>query len=285
MKSYTPLRYPGGKAKIYQFVHKLISDNFSSTPEYAEPYSGGFGLGLKLLLNGHVSKVYINDLDSNIYSFWYSVFYDTDNLINLINNTNISVEEWKNQRQIYLDQTSPFLCKGFATFFLNRTNRSGILNARPIGGFDQTGNYKIDCRFNKKNLISLIELLSTYKDKVELYNLDGLSFIEHIEKKDSNILLYLDPPYVLRGRELYKNSFTSENHISLRTALEKLTKPWFLTYDEADLIETLYGNMNIQKYKISYSLQSKRQSNEIIVFSDKIAKYDLSLLHKTQNSD
>lgn len=280
MHSYTPLRYPGGKAKIYRFVSKLISSNFPFKPEYAEPYSGGFGLGLKLLLKEKVSKVYINDLDINIYSFWYSVFHDTQSLISLIRNSKISVEEWKIQRAIFFDSNASVLQKGFATFYLNRTNRSGILNARPIGGLNQAGNYKIDCRFNKDNLISLIEKIAGYRDRIELSNLEGLDFIRYIENNKSDVLLYLDPPYVLRGRELYKNSFTETDHKNLQSALINLTTPWFLTYDDNTLIEDLYSSMDIKKFAITYSVQSKRKSNEIIVFSNKIPFYDLSLLKK-----
>src|SRR5690554_3362722 len=236
MISYTPLRYPGGKGKLYPFVKKIIENNYENKPAYAEPYAGGFGLGMKLLINEKVSRVYINDLDFSIYVFWKEIIENTENFIEKIINTNIDINEWKKQKEIYHNPNVSYLEKGFATFFLNRTNRSGIMSAGPIGGYNQNGNYKIDCRFNKKNLVDLIRKISELKDKIFISNMDGKDFLKYVDKLENNVLIYLDPPYVEKGKDLYINSFTKKDHTDLSKVIKDLKNNWFLTYDDNPLI-------------------------------------------------
>ncbi|MDY0118900.1 MAG: DNA adenine methylase [Bacilli bacterium] len=274
MISYTPLRYPGGKGKLYPFVKKIIENNYENKPAYAEPYAGGFGLGMKLLINEKVSRVYINDLDFSIYVFWKEIIENTENFIEKIINTNIDINEWKKQKEIYHNPNVSYLEKGFATFFLNRTNRSGIMSAGPIGGYNQNGNYKIDCRFNKKNLVDLIRKISELKDKIFISNMDGKDFLKYVDKLENNVLIYLDPPYVEKGKDLYINSFTKKDHTDLSKVIKDLKNNWFLTYDDNPLIEELYKDIGIEKFDIKYSVQTKRTAKEIIVFSPKLKVED-----------
>lgn len=270
MRSYTPLRYPGGKAKLYNFAVDLIDKNFKEKPEYIEAFVGGAGLAMKLLLNNKVSKIYINDLDDYIYSFWYSVLNNTNEFIDLIKTTPVNITEWKNQKDIYLNNKSTTLEKGFALFYLNRTNRSGIIKAGPIGGYNQAGNYKIDCRFNKNNLIQIIENIAAKKDKIILANMDGKDFVKLYDKKSSNSLIYLDPPYVLKGKELYHNSFLHNDHITLYNSIKALKNAWFVTYDDHKLIKEIYKDFRLEKFEINYTVQTKRVAKEVAIFSPKL---------------
>ena len=182
--SYSPLRYPGGKSSIFSLVSEIIKANSLQRTMYAEPFAGGCGLALSLLYNGLISEMYINDIDRGIWSFWNNVLNHVDQFVDLIRSADVSVDEWHNQRNILEneDQHSDFDV-GFASFFLNRTNRSGIIkNAGVIGGYNQTGNYKIDCRFNKEDLINKIVRINKYRRRIKLYNLDAIKFIQHCEK-------------------------------------------------------------------------------------------------------
>lgn len=267
MKSSTPLRYPGGKTKLYKYVEKMIIDNFENPPIYCEPYSGGFGIGIKLLLNNRVSKVYINDIDNAIYSFWYSILNHKNEFVDMIINTPVTIEEWRIQKAIYLSSDATVLQKGFATFFLNRTNRSGILKAGPIGGYSQNGNYKIDCRFVKKPLIDLIESIYERRADIHVSALDGKEFIKQIDSNENNAFIYLDPPYVEKGEELYINAFNNKDHVDLANVVKTLKNKWFVTYDNVPLIHELYKEYHTKIFDISYTVQTKRVANEIAVFS------------------
>lgn len=273
MISKSPLRYPGGKVKLYPFMEQLIRQNTVDPPIYVEPFAGGAGLALELLFNGNVERIMINDLDPAIYSFWYSItneetFYS---FINRVNEVDININEWKIQKDIYMHQDiHNKLELGFATFFLNRCNRSGILKAGPIGGQKQNGNYRIDCRFNKDRLIPLLRKIYDNRNRIDVTNLNAEEFIEYIDMNYDNLFIYLDPPYVDKGYQLYKNSFTKEDHVSLSKKIKKLKNKWFVTYDNTDLIKELYSDCKTEIFNIQYSAGSKRVENEIAVYSDSI---------------
>lgn len=273
MISKSPLRYPGGKVKLYPFMEQLIRQNTVDPPIYVEPFAGGAGLALELLFNGNVERIMINDLDPAIYSFWYSItneetFYL---FINRVNEVDININEWKIQKDIYMHQDiHNKLELGFATFFLNRCNRSGILKAGPIGGQKQNGNYRINCRFNKDRLIPLLRKIYDNRNRIDVTNLNAEEFIEYIDMNYDNLFIYLDPPYVDKGYQLYKNSFTKEDHVSLSKKIKKLKNKWFVTYDNTDLIKELYSDCKTEIFNIQYSAGSKRVENEIAVYSDSI---------------
>lgn len=273
MISKSPLRYPGGKVKLYPFMEQLIRQNTVDPPIYVEPFAGGAGLALELLFNDNVERIMINDLDPAIYSFWYSITSEeTFHLfINRVNEVDININEWKIQKDIYMHQDiHNKLELGFATFFLNRCNRSGILKAGPIGGQKQNGNYRIDCRFNKNRLIPLLRKIYDNRNRIDVTNLNAEDFIEYIDVKYDNLFIYLDPPYVDKGYQLYKNSFTKEDHVSLSKTIKGLKNKWFVTYDNTELIKELYSDCKTEIFNIQYSAGTKRIENEIAVYSDSI---------------
>lgn len=267
--NYSPLRYPGGKARITPLVEILMNNAGINKGYYIEPFVGGGGVALSLLLNNKVENIIINDYDISIYSVWYAILNETDKFISLIKNTPITIDEWQKQKIVYTQNNKAYSLElAFATFFLNRTNRSGILKAGPIGGYNQNGRYLIDARFNKSKLINKIIKISQHKQKIRLYNQDIEQFIlETLPNYANNSFIYFDPPYYKKGRELYKNFFTPKDHERIAELLLNLNIPWMITYDNEDYIENLYRNNYIKKYDINYCLANKGKDNEIIALS------------------
>lgn len=273
MSSYSPLRYPGGKSKLTAYVLETLKLNKLEGEAYAEPFAGGCAIAWYLLLNNHVRKVYINDLDPAIHAFWYSVLYRTDELCELIKTTPITINEWRVQRDIYRKKSNDFLTLGFATFFLNRTNRSGIIKAGVIGGLDQTGNYKMDCRFNKEELIKKIRNIASKRDCIRLTNVDATQFIEeYVPDIEGQVLVNLDPPYYVKGKGLYQNFFEHEDHYRLYESVERLRQPWIVTYDDTPEICGIYSNFSPQSFGLTYTAQTKRKGSEVIIHSPDILK-------------
>lgn len=271
----SPLRYPGGKTILYNKIKKILEDNNLLQCTYMEPFSGGAGLALKLLINKDVNKIVINDLDYAIYSFWHNVLYDTDRFCSDIENIIVDLNEWEKQREIYNNQKNYSMYEvGLATFFLNRTNRSGIIKGGPIGGKKQEGKYKIDCRFNKMVLINKIKKIEKYKNKIKLFNYDANDFIKKVimRQKKNNYFIYFDPPYIKRGPELYKNHFDLEEHEHLSNEIkEKLSeKNWIVTYDDNKLVYKLYKEFEIAKFDLKYSAGQNKVGNEVMIISKKI---------------
>ena len=271
MSAISPLRYPGGKAKLYTTVKNIITANELTGGIYAEPFAGGAGLALKLLLKNDVDKIILNDLDLAIYSFWDEILHNNSAFTEKINNTMITIEEWYNQKSIYANpQNHSKLDYAFATFFLNRTNMSGVIKGGVIGGTMQQGKYKIDARFNKNDLIERIKNIALHKDKIEIHNEDGAIFAKKIEQQYPKALINFDPPYVQKGGALYKNSFNEDAHRLLSEYILKCSNKWILTYDVCSLIDKLYSSKRHSLIDITYSAQNKRKAKEFIFFSDNV---------------
>lgn len=273
---YSPLRYPGGKNKLAKFIAKICVDN-NIDGHYIEPYAGGASVALYLLIEKKVEKITINDYDRSIYAFWYSVLKNTKKLCDLIENTEINIENWQKAKEIQKNKKkSKLLDLGFSTFFLNRTNISGIINAGVIGGRDQNGKYKIDCRFNKAELIKRIKLISKYKKQIEFYNLDALKLVEKIQKESNNekTIFYFDPPYYLKGASLYMNYYKDNQHKEVANVVKRIKNiNWIVSYDNTHEIKNIYKwvlKNKIKKYSLNHSAYRAREGKEILFFSKKL---------------
>jgi DNA adenine methylase len=264
----SPLRYPGGKARLAAYLARVLASQSTSIETYCEPYAGGAGAGLKLLADGHVSRLIINDLNPGIAAFWRSVFFTTSELVKLVAECAVDLDNWHRQRAVYLvpDQHDD-LTLGFATFFLNRTNRSGILNARPIGGLEQTGNWLIDARFNRPDLVKRIESLGKLASQVDVRQERAIELIRNLSRRSRPALLYVDPPYVVPGEELYLTDHSWSEHQRLRQVLAKSRHPWILTYDADDRTRELYRDFRCLRFNISHTAQTQKVGREFMFFS------------------
>jgi DNA adenine methylase len=279
LKHFTPLRYPGGKGKLAEYVKEIIRTNKLFDGEYAEPYAGGAAIALELLLQEHVSQIHINDISRPIYAFWKSVLNDTDELCRLVKNTRLSVASWDRQKRIFLNPSDYDDTKlGFATFFLNRTNRSGILNGGIIGGRSQKGEWKIDARYNADELIFRIEAIAKLRNRIKLSRMDAVKFLSHgLRKWPKKTLIYLDPPYYEQGRELYYDYYQPEDHAEVASfVLSKMaSKSWIVSYDNMKEIRKLYSGYRSIVYNVGYSAREQRTGKEIMFFSDNLNIPDL----------
>lgn len=266
----TPLRYPGGKSQFYEQIKKIIRDNHINNFKYIEPFAGGAGIAIKLLLDGICDEIIINDVDTVIYSFWYTVINEAEWLIDKIASTDISIDEWYKQKYIY-DNNKNFSIRdiGFSVLFLNRCNRSGILAAGPIGGKNQTGKYKLDCRFNKIGLMNKIRRIAEYSSKIRIYNLDATDLIFKF-KNNSDTFWFIDPPYFKKGNELYKNSFDYNKHNELSKAIKRylINQRWLLTYDYCDDVLKLYDGVSHKAITLNYSVGTKRKETEHLFYNN-----------------
>lgn len=262
----SPLRYPGGKAKLFPFFCQLISENRLYTMTYAEPYAGGAGLALKLLAHGFVSRVELNDIDPAIAAFWNVVLHQTDGLCALISSTPLNVDEWKRQRQIYAEGSQAGnLALGFAAYYLNRTSRSGIIEGSgPIGGYAQASKWKIDARFNKVSQIGIIAEIARHESQISITSMDALDFIEKRLDSKSH-LVYLDPPYYVKGKKLYKNFYVHDDHATIaRRLLASPAGKWVLSYDSVPEILALYSDLKPTVYNLQYSAGAVGSGREVI---------------------
>lgn len=267
----TPLRYPGGKQRLSPFISEIISSNDIVDGHYVEPYAGGAGVAIELLLTRKVSNVHLNDSDFGIYSFWYSVINRPDELCKMIATASLTVDEWRLRKSIVkkCDKRKK-LELGFSIFFLNRCNRSGILNAGVIGGLDQKGNYKMDARFSRNDLIRRIEAITQFKSNIHITNLDAEQYIlNYLPNLPQNTLVYLDPPYYAKGGDLYLNAYKKGDHERISHVIQqKIDHRWVLSYDGVPDIISLYKNRRHFLYDLQYNAEKVYMGKEIFIFGD-----------------
>lgn len=273
----SPLRYPGGKTALAPLLLEVMRSNGLLGGEYAEPYAGGAGAALELLLGEQVERIWINDADYCIFSFWNACIKDVDKFVEAVRTVKLHLREWHRQRDIYTHpQAHSSFDVGFATFYLNRCNHSGILmNAGPIGGLQQTGKWKIDARFNAKNLEERIRLVSSYKERIHVTNLDAIDFFKKTLIAKSNLtklLVYLDPPYYVRGRELYLNHYVHADHVRLADYISHQNKfKWLISYDDCSEIREIYSEFNQVQLSLNYSANGTKKGKELVIYNDQLA--------------
>lgn len=266
----SPLRYPGGKARLYPLFARIIADNGLFDTHYCEPYAGGAGLAIRLLTNGFVSRIKLNDIDPAISAFWESALLDSDRFCELIESTPLSIDEWHRQQGVWKrgNRQDP-LALGFATYYLNRTNRSGIIEgAGPIGGYAQSGDWKLGVRLVKDKQIDNLRRLSKFSSQIDLYSKDAAKFFSDMISED-NTFIYLDPPYYVKGRKLYKNFYNHEDHEFIsKILIRNREKKWIVSYDDVPQIRLLYNDLTPISYSLNYSAGAKGIGKEVMYFSN-----------------
>lgn len=277
-RDFSPLRYPGGKGKIAKYVKLLFEENYLLDGHYVEPYAGGASIAVDLLSNEYVSEIHINDIDIAIYAFWHSVVNETDKLCEKIHNAKLSIDEWLVQREIHRNRAGhSMLNVGFAAFYLNRTNRSGILGGGVIGGIKQTGEWKIGARFTKENLIERIKNIADYKDRINLYNRDAVDLINDLgERLPRRTMFYLDPPYYDKGKDLYINYYKHVDHVKIANTMKAFSERyWLVSYDNVEVIRDMYSDYRQLQYGLNYSAAKPKKGSEVLVFGDSLVVPDI----------
>jgi len=268
----SPLRYPGGKQKLGEFLRRCVIAADDPALTYVEPYAGGAGAGLSLLCSGDVARIVVNDLDPAIYSFWYAATHYNADLIERVRDVDVSIDAWLEQREIYrLGDVSDPVALGFATLFLNRTSRSGVMGAGVIGGYRQSGRYKVGARFYRQTIIDRLSAIGQLSSRIEVLNRDGIDLITE-RAQDDRYLFYIDPPYYEKGASLYLNAFTPEDHMALAACLNaRADTKWILTYDCVPEIVNAYADRRRCAFGLRYSAHRTEMAYELMVASDAVS--------------
>ena len=263
----SPLRYPGGKGKLANYLKLLFLRNGMVGHHYVEPYAGGASVALSLLYEEYATRIHINDVNRSVHAFWAAVLNDTENLCRRIHDTAVNMEEWHRQRRVQSANAPEQLDLAFSTFFLNRTNRSGIINGGVIGGKEQTGKWKLDARYNKSDLIRRINKVARHRTRVTLTQIDAVEYLrDNVPALPENTFLYLDPPYYVKGDGLYQNAYRHQDHLAVAQVVANLQRPWVVSYDAAPQIVEMYGAFIPLEYGLKYSAADRYSGEEVMFF-------------------
>lgn len=273
--SINPLRYPGAKRSLSNYIDELLQANNLQNCRFYEPYAGSAAVGLELLQRNIIGTLVLCEKDILISALWACVFNQTDELCDLIQATPITIETWHElapYRRVEHENEYPLIELAFAGLFFNRTNFSGIINANPIGGINQTSKYKIDCRFNKGKIIEIIQRLGQYRNRVEVHHADALEFMkgqQHYFLRET-CFAYFDPPYYEKGSKIYRFYYHNQDHINLCKYVSNVQHlDWLISYDDAPFICSLYGDTRAQyrPFFLDYCCANKvrTQGKELLI--------------------
>jgi DNA adenine methylase len=267
----SPLRYPGGKGKISNFIKLLFLENDLVGHDYVEPYAGGASVALSLLFEEYASHIHLNDINRSVHAFWQATLNDTEALCQRIHDAPVTLATWKRQRTVQLVKDPDPLDLAFSTFFLNRTNRSGIISGGVIGGLKQSGEWKVDARYNKPALIQRIQRIARFGSRITLTRLDAAVLLQRtIPSLPRDTFLYLDPPYYIKGEGLYENFYKHEDHARIASLIRRLSRPWMVSYDNVPQIRALYAGFERIAYRLAYSAADKYEGGEVTFLSPRL---------------
>lgn len=278
-RASSPFRYPGGKDKLASFLAIFLAHNKLGGARFIEPFCGGAGASLSLLLGGYVKEIHLNDKNYALYCFWEQLLNNTDNLLDKVYQNTPNIADWHKQKEIYqssiTDRTKySKLEYGFSAFFLNRSNRSGVLGAGPIGGLDQSGKYKIDCRYTVSTLMKKLERIASMKSSIFVYNEDCIEFLKRFDNKSDyeKDFVYLDPPYVKEGRNIYSKNFCFDvkMHTDLKDYIAGYANRWLISYDDHPLVHELYSKHGTRAVEISYVMNQAKVGKELIIADSRL---------------
>lgn len=273
-KLYTPLRYPGGKARFAPLIAEVITTNNLADGHYLEPYAGGAGVALSLLIDNVVEHIHINDADPAIAGFWRVATQQTNELVTMVATEPITMDAWYHWRGVMLGQEAGSeLERGFATLFMNRTNRSGILKGGVIGGKAQSGSYRIDARFMRDELCKRLERIGLHAEGIHVYEEDAHELLRRCHQfLPAKSLIYLDPPYYVKGAGLYRNFYKHDDHVKIAQLLgrQRFSRPWVVSYDNAEEIREMYAYATPYAYGLHYTAQRRYTGSEVMFFSKRL---------------
>jgi DNA adenine methylase len=265
----SPFRYPGGKAFLERFLEQEVKSLTGPVRHYVEPFAGGAGAALNMLKSGAVQMVHLNDLDVRVYSAWRAVLEETERFADRIMSVNVDIETWQWARE-QMDKTSSYSFDlGFATFFVNRTSRAGILmGSGPIGGYKQDGIWKIGARFYRETLVRRVKWIGTQAPNIRLSNATALTFLSEMAEALPKVSTYyfIDPPYVRAGARLYLNAMGQLDHQALANFIDShVLENWSITYDYHPDVRQLYKCHQVRSLSVAYSLGRRRKETEVLI--------------------
>lgn len=267
MRTDSPLRYPGGKSALAGLLREIRRLNGLGALATAEPFAGGAGASLALLYSEATHEIHVNDADPAIRDFWWSVVHQSKRFLETLKKRRVSMAEWRRQREIYRSTARVSrLRRGFAAFYLNRCNRSGIImNGGPIGGVCQLGHWKLDARFNKEDLQRRCEKLAEYRSRIHVSGRDGIDFIAGLEA--STTFFFVDPPYFVKGKTLYLSALNEQYHEALAKRLKGMKhEAWVLTYDDCPEVRRMYSRWaTVRPFSLRYAAAERRGGKEVLI--------------------
>ena len=268
----SPLRYPGGKSRAVQRMKYLLPKEFD---EYREPLVGGGSFFIYLRQKRPQLRIWINDLNPELYCFWKYAQLDSEKLA-----CELALIKRERQRgQELFDELLKTDISSLSEF--ERAVRFFILNRITFSGVVESGGYS-QLAFETRFTDSSIERVSKLGPLLEGIKITQLDYRELLRDGDRSVFTFLDPPYykATKSRLYGKNGIlhTSFNHEEFAQVMRTCKHSWLITYDDSPEIRRNFFYANIYEWELQYGMNNYKQGKAEKGSELFIANYNLSKL-------
>lgn len=249
----SPLRYPGGKSRAIQQMKDLLPTEFD---EYREPFVGGGSFFIYLRQKRPDLRIWINDLNPELYYFWKYAQIDSNQLareLMIIKKQNQNGQALFSELLNVQASSLTELERALRFFVLNRITFSGVVES---GGYSQLA---FETRFTD----SSIDRVSRLGPLLEGIKITQLDYRHLLQEGDRSVFTFLDPPYfkATKSRLYGKNGVlhTTFNHEEFAQEMKECKHSWLITYDDSPEIRKNFVYANVYEWQLQYGMNNYKQ--------------------------
>lgn len=251
----SPLRYPGGKSRG---VDKILSCFPEPVSEYREPFVGGGSVFIAVRQRYPGVKVWINDLNPEVYAFWTVC---KRNLAGLILQVQWARNTKTDGRELFKELATADVSKMTE---LDRAARFFVLNRITFSGTIEAGGYS-GASFSSRFTQSSIDRLRELEPVMDGVRVTGDDYKVCLSEPGDNVVIYLDPPYYGPTKSrLYGNKgvlHTGFNHTRFSADVAGCSHRWVVSYDDCEVTRNMFSDFRFVQWELQYGMNNYKQGH------------------------
>ena len=272
----SPLRYPGGKSRAIGKIVEQLPKQFS---EYREPFVGGGSVFCHLRQKFPRVKLWINDLNVDLYCFWKETQQDSLKLAGTIQKVKDETSDGRGLFERLRSQVGtdmPDFERAVRFFVLNRISFSGTVDS---GGYSEGAYHG---RFTDSSIRRVAELGKLLND-VKITNTD---YKKVIGAPGQDVFIFLDPPYLVATKSrLYGVNgalHTGFDHDAFAAEMRACEHDWLITYDDSPEIRENFAFAFQDGWELQYGMNNYKKGSAAKGKELFIANYSARPRHAVQ---
>jgi DNA adenine methylase len=217
-------------------------------------------VSLTAAFEGLARHVIFAELDAGVAAVWRVVLNgQADWLAKQILHFDLTLE---NVTEILKRETLELREKAFQTILRNRVQRGGIMaDGAGLIKKGETGR-GLNSRWYPETLARRIREINRQKDRLTFVEGDGFDLIEE-HKSDGEAAFYIDPPYTMAARRLYK--VWQVDHKRLFAAMADCRGDFLMSYDNTGEIVALAKKHGFESRPIAMKNTHHAKMTELLI--------------------
>jgi DNA adenine methylase len=201
-------------------------------------------------------KVWINDLNRDLYCFWTFAQNDTQRLAQAV----ARIKEECTAGQKLFDEMRNNFHSDMSDF--ERAVRFFVMNRITFSGTVDSGGYS-ELAFHARFTYSSIKRLLSLEPLLQGVKITHLDYRSVIHEPGEDTFIFLDPPYLVATRSrLYGRNgalHTAFDHAEFAEEMQRCPHKWLITYDDSPEIRSNFTASNIYEWELQYGMNNYKQ--------------------------